>query len=250
MLDAPDIRNRLLPAHVQNLVEVHLVQHPLDVGQADLEGSVDGSAAEGAIHHLGILLGDQSLPIKTGNGDVHPPLHPVILAGAVLGTVILHGNDRNILFHSNGVVYHDDTVGPVDLDAIHPHTAGEHQPVVGVELAELAVSDGHIHLDAAAHPVIHIRPQEGQLALPAHAARALESKIAMLSGAKVQTYPFRAEHIPGLLLPQQLSPPDIAAVKDAGEVHVEDHVRQVRDQPVILRLRKVLPLEDAHDLKE
>ena len=40
----------------------------------------------------------------------------------------------------------------------------------GMELAELAAADGHIHHDAAAHGVIKIFPNEGQPRLPAHAA--------------------------------------------------------------------------------
>ena len=220
----PAVPDHGLAAQVQDLLEVHLMHHPLDVGQTDLKGSVDYSAAERPVDDLGVLLGDESFSVKAGDGNVHPALHPVILPGAVLGAVVFHRDDRDAPGHHHRVIHHDDAVGLVDVDPVQPCAAGKHQAVVGVELAELTVADGHVHLDAAAHLVVHIRPEKGQLALAAHAARAFEGEIAVHPRSQIQLHTLRAEHIPGLLLTDLLAGQCAAAVKDPGEVHVKNHI--------------------------
>lgn len=146
------------------------MHHAFDEGQTDLERSVDDGTAESPVNDLVILLGDEPLPVKAGDGNIHPPRHPVILPGIVLGAVILHGDDGDIPGCHHRIVHHDDAVGFVNADPAQPHAVGEHQAVVDVELAELTVADGHIHLDAAAHLLVHILPEKGQLPLTAHAA--------------------------------------------------------------------------------
>ena len=224
VLLSPAVPDHGLAAQVQDLLEVHLMHHPLDVGQTDLKGGVDDRAAERPVDDLGVLLGDESFSVKAGDGNVHPALHPVILPGAVLGAVVFHRDDRDAPGHHHRVVHHDDTVGLVDVDPVQPCAAGKHQAVVGIELAELTVADGHVHLDAAAHLVVHILPEKGQLALAAHAARALEGEIAVHPRSQIQAHPLRAEHIPGLFLTDLLAGQCAAAVKDPGEVHVKNHI--------------------------
>ena len=224
MLLPPAVPDHSLTAQVQNLLEVHLMHHPLDVGQTDLKRSVDDRAAERPVDDLGVLFGDKPLSVKAGDGNVHPALHPVILAGAVLGAVVFHRDDRDAPGHHHRVVHHDNAVGLVEVDPVQPCAAGKHQTVVGVELAELTVADGHVHLNAAAHLVVHILPEKGQLALAAHAARPLKGEIAMHPRSQIQTHTLRAEHIPGLLLADLLAGQCAVAVKDPGEVHVKNHV--------------------------
>ena len=246
----PDIGDGFLAAEIQNPVEVHLMYHSLDIGQANLKRGVDRAAAKCPVYHLCVSFGNEALPVKTGDGYIHPPLHPVILPGAVLGVVILHGNDRDILGCHHGIVHHDDAMGLIDIDPVQPHTAGEHQPVVGVEFAELAVADGHVHLDATAHLVVHILPEKRQFALAAHAVGSLEGEIAAHPSSQIQTHSLRAKHIPCLLLADQLAGQRTAAVKDSGEVHVEDHIGQAVNEPVVCGLGKVVSLQNAHDLEE
>ena len=178
MFMSPDIGDGFLSAEIQNPVEVYLMHHSLDIGQADLKRGVDSAAAKCPVYHLCVSFGNEALPVKAGDGYIHPSLHPVILPGAVLRAVILHGDDRDIPGCHHRIVHHNDTVGLIDIDPVQPHTAGEHQPIVGVEFAELAVADGHVHLDAAAHLVAHILTEKRQFALAAHAVGALEGEIA------------------------------------------------------------------------
>ena len=105
-------------------MEVYLVHHSLDIGQADLKRGVDSAAAKCPIYHLCISFGNEALPIKTGDGNIHPPLHPVILPGAVLRAIILHGDDRNIPGCYHRIVHHDDAMGLIDIDPVQPHAAG------------------------------------------------------------------------------------------------------------------------------
>ena len=105
-------------------------------------------------------------------------------------------------------------MGLVDVDLVQSCAAGKHQSVVDIELAELTVTDGHIHLDAAAHLVVHILPEKGQLALAAHAARTLKGEIAVHPPSQIQAHALGAEHIPGLLLADLLAGQCAAAVED------------------------------------
>ena len=220
----PAVPDHGLTAQVQDLLEVHLMHHPLDVGKTDLKRSVDDSAAERPVDDLGVLLGDEPFSVKAGDGNVHPALYPVILPGAVLGAVVFHRDDRDIPGHHHRVIHYDDTVGFVDADPVQPGAAGKHQAVVGIEFAELTVTDGHVHLDAAAHLVVHILPEKGQLALAAHAARTLEGEIAVHPRSQIQLHALGAEHIPGLLLADLLAGQCAAAVEYPGEVHIKNHI--------------------------
>ncbi len=68
-------------------------------------------------------------------------------------------------------------------DTVDARTAREHQSKAGVELAELAATDHHAKHDALLRRTIDVLTDEGQPRLPAHAARALERKVAMLARA-------------------------------------------------------------------
>ena len=94
----------------------------------------------------------------------------MIFAGAVLRSIILHRDHLCGRGRSYRIVNDHHPVRLVDADIVDAHAAGQHQTVVGVEFAELAVTDGHIHHDAAAHRIIKILSDEGQPRLPAHAA--------------------------------------------------------------------------------
>ena len=153
-----------------------------------------------------------------------------------MGAVILHSDGRDIPDRHHWIVHHDDAVWLVNADPLHPHAAGEHQAVVGVELAELAVADGHVHLDAPAYLVIDVLLEEGEPALAAHTSGPLEGQIAAGPGTQVQDHSLRAEHVPGLLPADLLTGTRVSAVEDAGEIHVEDHIREIRDHPAVIRL--------------
>ena len=120
---------------LQKIFEIHLVQHSLDVGQTNLERSVGVLTAIGAIQSGGVLLGDDTLAIKAERINIHPLLHPVIPAEIALTAIILHSDYRDIVFCGDRIVDDDNPMRSVDPDALHPCTAGEQQPIVGVELA-------------------------------------------------------------------------------------------------------------------
>ena len=177
-------------------------------------------------------------------------LHPVIFAGTALRSVVLYGDDADIPLCARRIVDDHHPVGPVNADAVNADTAGQHQAVVGIEFAELAVTDGHIHHDAAAHGIIKILPNEGQPCLPAHAARTLKGKVTMWPGAKVQSDTFGTEQGLGLLLPDQVFLPGTAPVKDAGEIHIENDVREVGHQLPTGSSSESIAVQHAHDLIE
>ena len=174
----------------------------------------------------------------------------MIFAGTALRSVVLYGDDADIPLCARRIVDDHHTVGPVNTDAVNTDTAGQHQTVVGVELAELAVTDGHIHHNAAAHRVIKILSDEGQPRLPAHAARTLKGEVAMRAGAKIKAHALRTEQGLGLLLPDQMFLPVTAPVKDAGEVHIENDVREVGHQPPAGCSDEGIAVQHAHDLIE
>ena len=87
---------------------------------------MDNGTAECPVDDFGILLGNEALPVKAGDGDVRLPLHPMVFPGAVLGAVVLYCDDRDIPGRHNWIIYHNNTVGPVNADPVQPHAAGEH----------------------------------------------------------------------------------------------------------------------------
>ena len=174
----------------------------------------------------------------------------MIFAGTALRSVVLYGDDADIPLCARRIVDDHHPVGPVNADAVNADTAGQHQAVVGIELAELAVTDGHIHHDAAAHRVIKILPDEGQPRLPAHAARTLKGEVTMCPGAKVQADTFGTEQGPGLLLPDQVFLSGSAPVEDAGEVHIENNIRKVGHQLPAGCSGEGIAVQHAHDLIE
>ena len=141
-------------------------------------------------------------------------------------------------------------MGPVNADAVNADAAGQHQPIVGVELAELAVTEGHIHHDASAHGVIKIFPNEGQPRLPAHAARTLKGKVTMRPGAKVQAHALGTEQGLRFFLPDPVFLSGTAPVEYAGEVHIENDVREVSHQLPTGSSGEGIAVQHAHDLIE
>ena len=106
MGDAEDVGDGRTPRTGQKVLEVHFVQHPLDKGQADLEGGVDVFPAELFVHRLRVLLRDQSLAVETGDIDGFPRFDPAVGFHPVPERTALHGDDAGI----RGVlrVVHDD----------------------------------------------------------------------------------------------------------------------------------------------
>ena len=174
----------------------------------------------------------------------------MIFAGTALRSVILYGDDADIPLCARRIVNDHHPVGPVNADAVNADTAGQHQAVVGIELAELAVTDGHIHHDAAVHGVIKIFPNEGQPCLPAHAARTLKGKIAMRAGAKIKAHALGTEQGLRFFLPDPVFLSGTAPVEYAGEVHIENDVREVSHQLSTGSSGEGIAVQHAHDLIE
>ena len=179
MLHAPQIGDGFRAAAVKIILEVYLMQHALHIWHTDLERGVDFLPAQLLVNKPGVLFGDQPFAVEAGDFDIDHRLHPIIFAGAVLCPVVLHRDHLCGRGRSYRIVDDHHPMGSVNADAVNADTAGQHQSVVGVEFAELTVTDGHIHHDAAAHRIIKILPDEGQPRLPAHAARTLKGKVAV-----------------------------------------------------------------------
>ena len=250
MLHAPQIGDGVRTAAVKIILEVHFMQHALHIWHTDLKRGMDFLSAQLLVNKAGILFGDQPLAVEAGDFDSGHRFQPVIFAGAALRSVVLHRDHLCGRGRSYRIVNDHHPVGAVNVDAVNADTAGQHQAVVSVEFTELAVTDGHIHHDAAAHRVIKILPDEGQPRLPAHAARTLKGKIAMRPGAKIKAHALGTEQSLGLLLSNQVFLSGTAPVKDAGEVHIENDVGEVRHQLPAGCSGEGIAVQHAHDLIE
>ena len=164
------------------------------------------------------MFGDQALAVEAGDLDIGHRFHPVIFAGAVLRAVVLHRDHLCGRGCSYRIVNDHYPVGPVNADAVNADTAGQ--------------------------------PNEGQPRLPAHAARTLKGEVTMCPGAKVQADTFGTEQGPGLLLPDQVFLSGAAPVEDAGEVHIENDVREIRRQLPTGCSGEGIAAQHAHSLIE
>ena len=72
----------------------------------------------------------------------------------------------------------------------------------------------------------------------------------MCPGAKVQADTFGTEQDPGLLLPDQVFLSGAAPVEDAGEVHIENDVREIRHQLPTGCSGEGIAAQHAHSLIE
>ena len=243
---APDVHNGLGAATLQKVLEIHLMEHPLDVGHPNLEGGVGVAAATGLVHYLRVLFGDEAHAVKAGDVQIFQCICPV--KGSRL-SAFSQGDDRSSLHSLGWIVYDDDPVIFVNADAVHPGSAGEHETIVGVEFAELASAQFHIQHDPLAHGLIQFRPDKGEAGLAAHAGGALKSHIAVWAAAEVQSDPLGTEHVSGLFPAGLLRPSGSTPVKDPGEVHIEQHIGKSCDF-LIATLPPALTVELVHQLME
>ena len=243
---APDVHDALGTASLQEVLEIHLMEHPLDVGHPNLEGGVGVAAAAGLVHHIGVLLGDEAYAVKAGDVQIFQCICPV--EGSRL-SAFPQSDDRGSLHSLGWIVYDDDPVIFVNADAVYPGSTGEHETIVGIEFAELATSQFHIQHDPLAYGFIQIRPDKGETGLTAHAGGAFKSHIAVWAAAEVQSDPLGTEHVSGLLPAGLLRPSGSTPVKDPGKVHIEQHIGK-RCDFLIATLPPALPVELVHQLME
>ena len=72
----------------------------------------------------------------------------------------------------------------------------------------------------------------------------------MRPGAKIQAHALGTKQGLGLLLPNQVFLPGTAPVKDAGKVHIENNVREIRHQLPAGCSGEGVTMQHAHDLIE
>ena len=247
MVHSPQVGEVRGACGAEEVVEVHLVEHPLHKGEPHLEGGVP--PAQGLVEPGGVLLGNKALPVKLGDEKVLRPLHPAVAAHAVRAAHILHGDDPGAALQVV-VVHHNDPVGPVDFDALHPCAGGEHKPVVGVELGKLALAQLQIQHNAPPHRFPQICPKEGEPALAAHGVGALKGGVLSGTVPQVQGDALRPEH----RLRQGLEPCHPGRgripVEDTGEVHIAQDGGQVLHDTRLFRGGEPIPVEGALDLEE
>ena len=204
------------------------------------------AAAASLVHHLGVLLGDETYAVKAGDVQIFQCICPV--EGSWL-SAFPQGDDRGSLHSLGWIVYDDDPVIFVNADAVYPGSAGEHETIVGVEFTELASAQFHIQHDPLAHGLVQFRPDEGETGLTAHAGGAFKSHIAVWAAAEVQSDPLGAEHVSGLFPAGLLRLSGSTPVKDPGEVHIEQHIGEGR-YLLLATLPPAFPVELVHQLME
>ena len=136
----------------------------------------------------------------------------------------------------------------VDSNAVDPLAAGHHKTVVGIELAELAHPDGQIHGDAPGNCGIEILPDERKHSVSAHAAGAFKGKIAVLPAAEIRRDALWTKHGFCFQQPIRVLLLLTGAVKDAREIHIENHIRKVGDDLSIRRRGELSAMKLVHDL--
>ena len=231
----------------EEVVKIHLVEHPLYKGEPNLEGGV--AVAQRLVEPGGVFFGDKALSVEFGDGKVLHPLHPAVAAHAVRAAHILHGDDPGAALQGV-VVHHNDPVGPVDLHALHPGAGGEHKPIVGVELGKLALAQLQIQHNAPPHRLPQICPDKRK---PPHAAHGVGAfKGGVLPGAvpQVQGDALRPEQFLSQSLEFCLAWGGTVPVEDAGEVHIAQDSGQVLHYARLFRGGEPLPVEGALDLEE
>ena len=204
------------------------------------------AAAASLVHHLGVLLGDETYAVKAGDVQIFQCICPV--EGSWL-SAFPQGDDRGSLHSLVWIIDDNDPVIFINADAVHPGSAGEHETVVGVEFTELAAIQFHVQHDPLAHGFIQIRPDEGEAGLAAHAGGALKGHIAAGTAAEVQGDPLWTEHVSGLFPAGLLRPSGSTPVKDPGEVHIEQHIGKGGNL-LLSMLPPALPVELVHQLVE
>ena len=98
--------------------------------------------------------------------------------------------------------------------------------VIGVELAELTISDIHTEHHTLTESFVHVGAHECQAVFTAHRSRALKGNIYVILFAEVHFYTFGAEHILGNpLLLQHFA--HSLAVKDSRKVDIYEYVAEL-----------------------
>ena len=231
----------------EEVVKVHLVEHSLHKGESNLERGV--AAAQRLVEPGGVLLGDEAFPVKLGDGKVLHPLHTLVTAHAVRAAHILHGDDPGTA-PQVVVVHHNDPVGPVDVDPLHPCAGGEHEPVVGVQLGELATAQLQIQHNAPPHRLPQICPDKRKPPHAAHGVGALKGGVLPGAVPQVQGDALRPEQRLRQSLESSHPGRGRAPVEDAGEVHIAQGGGQVLHYTRLFRGNEPVPVEGALNLEE
>ena len=108
--------------------------------------------------------------------------------------VILHGDGLYRRDDGFGVVHHDDPPLIQKAAAFNSSSPGEEQTIVGIELAELTLTDGQIQHHSSAKLPVHILPDEAELGIAAHAGGAFKGDISGRLPVDHQRDTLRAEH--------------------------------------------------------
>ena len=98
------------------------MQHPFDVGHTDLKRRMAVPAAAGLVHCLSVLLRDQSDAVKASNLHILQCFYSVIFSRLV---PFPNRDDGNSFHDLRRIIDHNDTVGLVDMNAVHPCSAGK-----------------------------------------------------------------------------------------------------------------------------
>ena len=251
MFDTPNVRDGGCTGRSKEILEIHLVQHPLDIGHTDLERGMDVLSTQSFINDSRIFYRDQTLAIKGGNCKIiHIFFYPAVLLEISVPSIRLHGDSTKAWNLKGGIVDHDDPMWLIDFNACHPVTTGHHQTVIGVQLTKLTHPNVQIHHNALTDRCIKIFPDKGKPCGPAHTAGAFKGKITARPSAKVQGDSLVTEHRLHFVLPLHISWPQLCFIKDPLKIHNEKDICQVSDDRILFRECKIIPVKLRHDLKE
>ena len=121
MLNSPDVGERCDSSALEEVVNVNLVQHSLDVWQSYLKRCV--LAVQLFIDDLGELPGDNSLSVIPENINTLPALNTMILPNGIVASVVLNSDNIRVMNSVFLIIHNDYSVGLVDVYSVNTNAA-------------------------------------------------------------------------------------------------------------------------------
>ena len=173
----PDIHDHVNAQVIEQGPEIHFMDDAFDVWQTYLKGMMLMPMLFQRIKLPGQSWGYQSFAIELCDLDIHFLFHSGISSNSCIGSVILHGNGFDLGHDAFRIVNNDDPPIIQESFAVNPSAAGKEQAVIGIELTQLALPNGHAEHHAFFQLFVNISPNEAEFGITAHTGRTLEGHI-------------------------------------------------------------------------
>ena len=221
---APDIHDHVNTQVIEQGSEIHFMDDAFDVGQTYLKGMMLMPMLFQRIKLPGQSWGYQAFSIEFRDLDIHFLFHSGISSDSCVASVVLHGNGFDLRDDASRIIDNDDPPIIQEPFAVNPSAAGKEQTVIGVELTQLALPNGHAEHHAFFQLFVNISPDEAEFGITAHTGRTLEGHIGVQVALQTKLDSLRAEH-PFCFSLELRHLTHRLSIKDAGKINVDKHLR-------------------------